>query len=425
MSNISFDPYQGVPGRVQSDRKPGIDHKQQEVKTEGSYWSKEAGSVSFSQERYLRADAYGRQGQAVTNGTYEDESAKAGRYADEAAKAGRYADETAKAGHYADEAAKAGRYADEAVKYEYYSPESVNDALKKAWNSFRPSITDHADYGRVIGEVSLSETAASYYKELKSKFGNLDFVLVGKDSLAAAKSNAASYGNANKMVVLIDEEKLERMATDENFRKKYETLISQAQSKGSELSQIAAQNPYIKKIGMKDNGDGTTSFMAACAKGNAEASERVARRRAERKAEKKASEAKAEKKHAKEVREEKIESKRAQERAKRDEFIEESRENAHERMEEREFDRDRMPDRYHDEWFEKSVIDEDGFDKYLNNDDYEIITADSMEELVSKLKAYNESMGFGVSAEAGVSAGVSSGDSVGTSAGGVHMDFRA
>ena len=47
---------------------------------------------------------------------------------------------------------------------------------------------------------------------------------------AQVQQNAAAYGNANKMVVLIDEEKLERMATDESFRKKYEGIIASSQS---------------------------------------------------------------------------------------------------------------------------------------------------------------------------------------------------
>lgn len=52
---------------------------------------------------------------------------------------------------------------------------------------------------------------------MKSKFGNMDFILVSKDMKEQAKAMASSFANPNKMVVLIDEEKLERMATDEAF----------------------------------------------------------------------------------------------------------------------------------------------------------------------------------------------------------------
>ena len=71
-----------------------------------------------------------------------------------------------------------------------------------------------AEYGSTIGDVQLSAKAKDYLGKLKSKFHNMEFITVSKDMKAQVQQNAASYGNANKMVVLIDEEKLERMATD-------------------------------------------------------------------------------------------------------------------------------------------------------------------------------------------------------------------
>ena len=84
--------------------------------------------------------------------------------------------------------------------------------------------------GRTIGNPKLSEKAAKYYEELKRKYSNMDFILVSKEQKANAQANAASYANGNKMVVLIDEEKIERMATDENYRKQYEGIIKNAAS---------------------------------------------------------------------------------------------------------------------------------------------------------------------------------------------------
>ena len=46
-----------------------------------------------------------------------------------------------------------------------------------------------------------------------------------KDMKETAKANAGQYANANKMVVLIDEEKIERMADDESYRKQYELSL--------------------------------------------------------------------------------------------------------------------------------------------------------------------------------------------------------
>lgn len=88
----------------------------------------------------------------------------------------------------------------------------------------------NGNYGKTIGNAKLSEEGAKYYQELKKKYSNMDFILVSKDQKANAQANAASYANGNKMVVLIDEEKIERMATDENYRKQYEGIIKNAAS---------------------------------------------------------------------------------------------------------------------------------------------------------------------------------------------------
>ena len=76
--------------------------------------------------------------------------------------------------------------------------------------------------GRTIGDVKLSDEAAKYYEQLKEKYSNMEFVLVSKDMKEQAQAQAASFANPAKMVVLIDEEKIEKMATDENFRAQYE-----------------------------------------------------------------------------------------------------------------------------------------------------------------------------------------------------------
>ncbi|MDE7266129.1 MAG: hypothetical protein K2N89_01530, partial [Lachnospiraceae bacterium] len=91
--------------------------------------------------------------------------------------------------------------------------------------------------GRTVGNPMLSETAAKYYEELKRKYGNMDFILVSADQKEYAKANASKYGNSNKMVVLIDEEKIERMATDEKYRKQYESVIANAASGLTQLKE--------------------------------------------------------------------------------------------------------------------------------------------------------------------------------------------
>ena len=152
----------------------------------------------------------------------------------------------------------------------------------------------NGNYGKTIGNAKLSEEGAKYYQELKKKYSNMDFILVSKDQKANAQANAASYANGNKMVVLIDEEKIERMATDENYRKQYEGIIKNAASGLSQLkSQIesSGQSQNVVGYGMKVNDGGTATFFAVLKKSSADQKARI-----EKKEAKKAEEKKAEKK---------------------------------------------------------------------------------------------------------------------------------
>lgn len=163
---------------------------------------------------------------------------------------------------------------------------------------------------KLLENLSLVKKAARYYDELKSKFSNKDFILVSKDKKEAAKTQAGLYANPEKMVVLIDEEKIERMAEDENYRKQYEMLISNA---GNQLTQM---KETLEKSGMKvsafgiqvDNGG--TSFFAVVDKSMAMQRERIAKNIQEKKAEKKQQEKKLEKKKAEKRLEDKREKKR-------------------------------------------------------------------------------------------------------------------
>lgn len=122
-------------------------------------------------------------------------------------------------------------------------------------------------YGKTVGEPQLSDKAAKYYESLKSKFGNMDFVLVSKDQKTSAQANAAKYANKNKMVVLIDEEKIEKMAADESYRKKYEGIIEQSASGMSDFAKKLGETAAnIKGFGMQVNDNGETSFFAVMKK---------------------------------------------------------------------------------------------------------------------------------------------------------------
>ena len=175
--------------------------------------------------------------------------------------------------------------------------------------------------GRTVGSPELTEEAAKYYEQLKKKYGNLDFILVSKDQKEYAKANASKYSNPNKMVVLIDEEKIERMAVDEDYRKQYESAISQGANGLTQLkSRLANMGLNVKSCGMNVYDNGATSFFATMDQSfkaqNKTAQERLAKKKAAKKAEDKKAAKKAEEKK----RQEKLEESRTERREIREEF---------------------------------------------------------------------------------------------------------
>lgn len=165
------------------------------------------------------------------------------------------------------------------------------------------------DYGRIIGQPELSEKAAKYYEQLKKRYGNYDFILVSRDQKENAKANAAKYANGYKTVVLIDEDKIEQMATDEKFRKQYEGILSGAAAQIQQLkTSLQSSGAQVKGFGMQVNDGGTLSFFAVLKKSSAEQKARIEKKGEQKRAEKKA----AEKKAAKKEKEEQLKEKRAE-----------------------------------------------------------------------------------------------------------------
>ena len=229
---------------------------------------------------------------------------------------------------------------------------AAKDAAKvetKGWSpidtksSLVPSKTD---IGMTIGDVQLSDKAKDYLSKLQAKFHGMEFITVSKDMKAQVQQNAAAYGNANKMVVLIDEEKLERMATDENFRKKYEGIIATSQSKMMQAKMgLSSSGSSIKNFGMSVDSNGNESFFATVSK-----SQDLQKKRIEKKA--------AEKKQ------QKIKEKREASRKAQEERIEKAKENKAEKT----------GDKKGEEIYEE---------------EYDIIEANSLDDLLSKVQTYS------------------------------------
>lgn len=156
-------------------------------------------------------------------------------------------------------------------------------------------------YGRTIGKPELSEEASAYYEALKKKYSNMDFILVSRDQKEAAKAQAGQYANPAKMVVLIDEDKIERMATDENYRRQYESIIANAASGLSQMkSSLESTGAQVKGYGMQVNDGGLASYFAVLKKSSAEQKARIEKKAEEKKEAKKAEEKKAKRKEQEE-----------------------------------------------------------------------------------------------------------------------------
>ncbi len=154
-----------------------------------------------------------------------------------------------------------------------------------------------------IGSPELSEAASSYYEELKSKYSDVEFVLVDNENADTAKEAASNIVTDKSMIVLISEDEVEQMATDETVRTQNESLIEDAKNQMPDLiEQLKESGANVKSFGIEINDDGTASYFAVVDKSMAAQKERIENNIAEKRAEKKA--------EAKEANAEKLENRR-------------------------------------------------------------------------------------------------------------------
>lgn len=184
--------------------------------------------------------------------------------------------------------------------------EKKTDEVKPQTEAARADGKREIKTGRTYGNPKLSKEAEDYYNQLTKKYGNMSFVLVASDRKQEADAMKNSFATPNGMTVLIDTDKIERMATDEKYRAQIESKIQAASSGLSQMSQTVGTKPGVKSYGMSYK-DGRASFFAAVDKSFAEQRKLIDKRAAKKK-----EDAKAEKKKAaKKADEERIEKRRA------------------------------------------------------------------------------------------------------------------
>lgn len=232
-------------------------------------------------------------------------------------------------------------------------------------------------YGQSIGDVSLSDTAVKYYESLKARYGNMNFILVSDDVKNSVQANAAAYAGSGKTTVLINVDKIEKMATDSSYRQKYESILTNAQSQLSSIASAAKQksggDSILASFGMSVSENGDTSMFAVFRKQQKDISTSLTSKRAEKAAERK----KAEKTQAKKDAEAKIrkkisDKKEAQEKtdaAKTDRLREAKAAEKREKAKSAE-----VGDAY-------GMPDADG-------DDYDMLTSTTAEGLIEKIRDY-------------------------------------
>lgn len=249
--------------------------------------------------------------------------------------------------------------------------------------------TTKEGYGTVIGNVELSDQAKDYYNTLKDKFHGMEFILVSKDMKSQVASNALAYGNANKPVVLIDDEKLERMATDEAYRKKYEGIIAMSQEKLlAAKNSLVSSGANVKNFGMSVSEDGRSSFFASVEKANDQAGKLQEKRLEAKKEAKVKAKKKAEKEEKQERLEKKQEEKKSEQAQKKAELEEKKLEKAQEKAEAEKSkgEATSKADALQNQMQEDVDSLEAGFPE--DNNSYVEFRADSIESLVNQVAKY-------------------------------------
>lgn len=136
--------------------------------------------------------------------------------------------------------------------------------------------------GRTIGEPKLSERAQKYYDKLRAKYSNMDFILVSSAMKDEAERNKGMYQSSKELLVLIDEDKIEQMAADENIRKKYEGILDNAMMQLSQAKKsLGSDANGVKSYGMTIDDHGNASFFAVVDKSLAKQKERIDEKRTE------------------------------------------------------------------------------------------------------------------------------------------------
>lgn len=164
----------------------------------------------------------------------------------------------------------------------------LTDSKRAAYETIKVEMGMGISKTNEIGSPKLSQKAQKYYDQLKKKYANMEFVLVSEDKKKEVEANIGKFQSSKEMLVLIDTAKIEKMAVDESYRKKYEGIISGAKAQMSQImTNMGSMASSVKSFGMKFDDGGNASFFAVVDKSLAAQKKRIEKKAIQKENEKK------------------------------------------------------------------------------------------------------------------------------------------
>ena len=167
----------------------------------------------------------------------------------------------------------------------YYQSSVYNRTAQNAKDANKTR-TDSAKKAGTAQESSktptLSKAAQNLLKELQKSYGNMDFMVAEYETDEEAAS-LLSRGTGEYSVLFTPDE-LEKMAADEDVKKKNLNVLDNAVSKLDEMKeQLGDKADDISRIGISFGDDGEVSFFAELEKNSEKQRERIEKQREDKK----------------------------------------------------------------------------------------------------------------------------------------------
>lgn len=165
--------------------------------------------------------------------------------------------------------------------YGAYQSSFYDSAVKNKKEQEKTKAAEKQEEIRKTKQPELSSRAKKLLKELQKKYGNMDFMVGSYDT----DEEAAAYlsRGTKEYSVLIDPEELEKMASDEETKKKYLGMLEEATGKLDQMkNQLGEHKDEVTHTGVSIGKDGTMSFFADLEKVSEKQRERIEKKREEK-----------------------------------------------------------------------------------------------------------------------------------------------